>query len=392
MSTNAGWLRDTDEGARARVVPERIREAREARGLTMEEFAERVGVSKQAVGQFEAGQTAPGAQTMSRIIAVTEQPPSFFTAERTRAAEGFGTPFWRGLKRMNRPDRLRIARRLEWAWDVVHYVERFIDLPPVNLPAIDWDLDGATDDDLESAAERVRDHWGLGRGPVFHMSPLLEANGVLIVKEPVRCEDMDAVSRWQGGRPFILCSADKDALPRKNFDLAHEMAHLVLHYGVEVTPDNLDLLERQANYFAGAFLLPRETFSREVISSSLDYYLNLKPRWRVSAQAMIYRAKHLGLFSKSQAAYLWRQVAARGMRRQETFDDSFEPEAPTLLAAALGMLVEHGVQTKAQIRDALNLNATDLESICGVTPGFLGETVIPLTLRRQVGRASDQSA
>jgi Zn-dependent peptidase ImmA (M78 family)/transcriptional regulator with XRE-family HTH domain len=374
------------------MLPERIREAREARGLTMEEFAERLNVSKQAVGQYEAGQTTPGAQAMSRIIAVTEQPPSFFTAARTRAVEGFGAPFWRGLKRMNRPDRLRIARRLEWAWDVVHFVERFIDLPPVNLPAIDWDSEGATDDDLEAAAERVRDHWGLGRGPVFYISPLLEANGVLIVKEPVGCEDMDAVSRWQGGRPFILCSADKDALPRKNFDLAHELAHLVLHYGVEVNPENLDVLERQANYFAGAFLLPRETFSREVISSSLDYYLNLKPRWRVSAQAMIYRAKNLGLLTKSQAAYLWRQVAARGMRRQETFDDAFEPESPTLLAAALSMLVEHGVRTRAQIRDALNLNPADLESICGVAPGFLGETVVSLKLRSHSERASNENA
>jgi transcriptional regulator with XRE-family HTH domain len=58
-----------------RIIPERIREAREASGLTMEEFAEQIGVSKQAVGQYEVGQTAPGAPVMSMIIALTGQPP-----------------------------------------------------------------------------------------------------------------------------------------------------------------------------------------------------------------------------------------------------------------------------------------------------------------------------
>jgi Zn-dependent peptidase ImmA (M78 family) len=175
---------------------------------------------------------------------------------------------------MNRPDRLRIGRRLEWAWDVVNYVERFIDLPAVNLPTVEWDFGLGTAEELERVAAGVRDHWGLGRGPIHHLGAVLESNGIIIIKEPVKCDDMDAVSRWQSGRPFILCSADKDHLPRNNFDLAHEIAHIVLHYGVEATAETLTHLERQAKYFAGAFLMPRETFSREVISTSLHYFFD----------------------------------------------------------------------------------------------------------------------
>ena len=122
-----------------RIVPERIREAREVRGFTAENFADELGVTRQSVGQYESGQISPSAEVMSKIIALTEQPPGFFTAKRIRSSEGFGTPFWRGLKRMNRPDRARISRRLEWAFDVVSYVEQFIDLPRTNFPAINWD-------------------------------------------------------------------------------------------------------------------------------------------------------------------------------------------------------------------------------------------------------------
>jgi hypothetical protein len=45
------------------------------------------------------------------------------------------------------------------------------------------------------------------------------------------------------------------------------------------------------------------------------------------------------------------------------------------------MLVEHRVQTRAQISDALKLNPTDIESICGTDRGFLDNKVVPFTLK-----------
>lgn len=365
----------------ARIIPERIREAREARGLTAEDFGEQIGVTRQAVGQYEVGSNVPSAQTMTRIIGVTGQPPGFFTTARARSSENFGTPFWRSLKRMSRPDRLRIARRLEWASDILGYIEQFIELPQPNLPVVDWDFHNGTDDQLERIALSVRDRWSLSRGPIFHLAAVLETNGIILVKETVSCDDMDAVSRWQAGRPFILCSEDKKSLPRENFDLAHELGHLVLHHGLEVTPETINKLERQANYFAGAFLLPRETFSREVVSTSIHYFLKLKERWRVSIAAMVYRCKELEILSKSQVEYLWRQLSAKGMRKEEPLDRSFKTERPSLLSSALSMLVEHGVQSRSQIREALNLNPQDLESICGTATGFLDETVVQLNFK-----------
>lgn len=368
----------------ARIIPERIREAREARGLTAEDFGEQIGVTRQAVGQYEVGSSVPSAQTMTRIIGVTGQPPGFFTTARSRSGEQFGTPFWRSLKRMSRPDRLRISRRLEWASDILNYIEQFMELPQANLPTVDWDFENGSDDALERIALSVRDHWSLSRGPIFHLAAVLESNGIILVKEPVSCDDMDAVSRWQAGRPFILCSADKNSLPRENFDLAHELGHLVLHHGLEVTPETINKLERQANYFAGAFLLPRETFSREVVSTSIHYFLKLKERWRISVAAMVYRCKELEILSKSQVEYLWRQLSAKGMRKEEPLDRSFKTERPTLLSSALNMLVEHGVQTRSQIREALNLNPKDLESICGAPTGFLDETVVQLSFKPRI--------
>lgn len=363
-----------------RIVPERIKEAREARGYTREAFAESLGITAQAVAQYEVGQHSPGPEIMGKIIALTVQPPAFFSADRPSVRERFGTPYWRSLTRMSRADRQRIARRLEWSADIVSYVERFIELPRVNLPAVEGVGTAANLEWLEIVAEAVREKWELGSLPIEYLAPTLETNGIVLIKEPVQCADMDAVSRWQAGRPYILLSEDKHSLPRENFDLAHELGHIICHSHVEVTSENLATVERQANYFAGALLLPRKSFPQEVLSTSLNYFLELKKRWRVSVQAMVYRCKDLGLLSKHQVAYLWRQV---GRRTSEEFDDAFEPERPTVLSAALSMLIQNGVQSRAQIVEALKLNHSDIERLSGSAPGFLDSKVISLELKRK---------
>jgi Zn-dependent peptidase ImmA (M78 family)/transcriptional regulator with XRE-family HTH domain len=364
------------------VIPERIREAREAAGLTREALADALGITFQAVAQYEIGQNGPGPEVMAKIIGLTGQPPGFFCASRP-AARDFGVPFWRSLARMSRADRLRIARRLEWSADIVAYIERFIELPKVKLPAVSIPVGAMSVDSLEIAAELVREAWGLGSVPIEYLAPTLESNGIILIKETVRCADMDAVSRWQAGRPYILLSAEKNSLPRENFDLAHELGHVICHSHVEVNSENLAAIEKQADYFAGALLLPRRSFPQEVISTSVNYFLELKARWRVSVQAMVYRCKDLGLLNKSQVAYLWRQLNNMKMRSSEPLDDAFEPERPTLLSAALNMLIKNGVQTRAEIVDALKLNHSDIERLCGTELGFLDQKVVRLELKQK---------
>ncbi len=68
------------------------------------------------------------------------------------------------------------------------------------------------------------------------------------------------------------------AWSRTRFDAAHELGHLVMH--VDANPGSIDL-ESEANRFAAAFLLPKETFAREC-PNWLDWKLlrELKTRWQ----------------------------------------------------------------------------------------------------------------
>jgi Zn-dependent peptidase ImmA (M78 family)/DNA-binding XRE family transcriptional regulator len=360
----------------SKIIPERIREARESVGLTDEDFADVIGVSRGAVGTYETGVASPRGEVFSKMIAITRQPPTFFTNPRRHNAETFRTPTWRSLKRMQRPDRLRVGRRLEWAFYITEYFAEFVELPHINLPSIEFDFDHADNERVEEIADQVRDFWNVGFGPLTDLTPILEFNGIIVIEDEVKCDDMDAVSRWQGGRPYLLYAADQESNARKLFNLAHELGHLVLHNSIEVNSRNLDRMENQANRFAGAFLLPRRTFAREIANTTIDYFLSLKGRWRVAIAAMIYRCKELGILNADQVKYMWKQMNARNIRKREPLDNAFPLSRPTVLASAARMLIDHKVKLPAQIVDDIVLNVDDIERLCALSSGTLQQKVV----------------
>jgi Zn-dependent peptidase ImmA (M78 family) len=58
----------------------------------------------------------------------------------------------------------------------------------------------------------------------------------------------------------------------------------------------------------------------------------LKPEWRVSMQALLYRAQSLGLIGKQQAGWLWRQFNANRIKLREPPELDFPPEQPGVIA------------------------------------------------------------
>jgi Zn-dependent peptidase ImmA (M78 family) len=280
--------------------------------------------------------------------------------------------------------RRRITRRLEWAADIATFIEQFIHLPPVGIPQILHSIIETDDsDEIEFAAEKLRDHWGLGRGPIRELSSKMEENGFILINERVECRDMDAVSAWQGGRPFILFSSEVVSGPRTAFNLAHELGHMILHAGVEVTDKNISRVEKQADRFAGALLLPRESFGAELLGTSLGYLLSLKSRWGVAVSAMAYRAKDLGIFNVNQQGYIMKQLNARGIKVREPLDDQFKMRKPSVLAESIRMLTTNSVQTTDEMQKALGLNLGDVENICGVPKGFLDTRVVQFQPRQR---------
>ena len=137
--------------------------------------------------------------------------------------------------------------------------------------------------------------------------------------------------------------------------------------------EKLNQIEKEADAFAGAFLLPAETFSREVFSSSLDNLVRLKERWKVSISCMINRCLNLGLFTDNQVAYLKKQMTYKNYWRREPLDDTIQCEIPYLYKQILELLLENEILSKYDIVNGIAMNPEEIEEYCYLKDGTLSE-------------------
>ncbi|HXF60311.1 MAG TPA: ImmA/IrrE family metallo-endopeptidase, partial [Caldilineaceae bacterium] len=183
-----------------------------------------------------------------------------------------------------------------------------------NLPKVD--VPDLSNHDPEDAAALLRVRWKLGLEPIQNMVHLLESKGVSVYWLAHDSPSLDAVSWWREKKPFVLLNSHKQAGDRARFDAAHELAHLVLHrragtlWGRDV--------EKEADKFAAAFLLPADQFRKECPDQLNFHHLyQLKLRWKVSVSAMVMRAYDLGIFSESQRRQAFQRMNATGTLIQE---------------------------------------------------------------------------
>lgn len=375
-----------------RLVPSRLRDARVAKRLRQQELSEMVGVSRQSISAYELGEKAPEADTLARITVSLGQPLSFFTSDDLPTFGVLATRFYRafGTETRRRNEACEVYSR--WLAQTVKYFAERVNFPAVNVPLFEpASRDGRYEpDEMEDAADQCRAAWGLGFGPISNVLSLAENKGIAACRLLIEDERVNAFSFWNGPRPFVFLANETESSARARFDVAHEIGHIVLHKYVEQSevedPKNLKLIETEANYFAGALLLPRKSFPNEVFTTRLDSFVALKQRWKVSIQAMIYRCKTLGIFDDYQITNLYKQVSARRWRTVEPFDDPklMPIEEPKLLRAAASLVLKANARSPAEVCADVRLSPRTLEMLCGLDAETLTpprDEEVALTLR-----------
>ena len=337
-----------------KVVPYRIKQARISRGLSMVELSDLVSVSKQAISQYEMGKNAPSKAILNAIASVLKYPTSFFYKPMPANENASSAVFFR-CKKTTKVKALNAAReKIEIFREINDYLEKYIDFPTLDLPKITYEDDGINpldNEQIEQYAMTLRKYWGLGN-------------------------KLDAFSVWFDNKPFIFLSSDKDTNVRIRFDIAHELGHLLMHsdyYSEEDLKNSAihEKLENEADRFAGAFLLPKETYSKDVFSTSIDHFIQLKAKWKASIGCMIYRCDTLGILSPNQIKYLKDQMTTRVYWRKEPLDKEMPIEKPFAHKQAILLLLDNNIVTANQLVEETGCSAEELEQYCFLDKGTL---------------------
>ncbi len=316
-----------------RLDPNRITFARELRGQTKKELAENINKTPSAISQIERGLISPDLETFVSISFALQVPPSFFIDSPTPSKPiDLASCHFRSLRSTSLAMRRQSTRKGDLFISFMEILEsKGILFPPEQIS--DFHASTEYDDEIEKAAYKLRRHWNMNLGPIPNIVKLVESKGIMVLPLPDPIHKVDAYSTWRGKQPCMLVSYKKTA-SRVRFDVSHELGHLVLHEDAAAGDAKA---ERQANRFAGAFLAPRDSFLEECPRRwSFTAFKRLKDRWKMSIQALLYRAKELGCISTSTHRRAMIQLAKGGMRKNE--GDEWEKEKPVLVTQALELL------------------------------------------------------
>ena len=266
---------------------------------------------------------------------------------------------------------------LKYLVGIFNSLSRYVNFPKVNLPElVDKDIFEITDEEIKSKASELRKVWGLDyASPINNLISLAEANGIIVSESTVSDNTLDALSRWIVDRPFIMLTNNQEVNVRRRFNVAHEIGHIILHNSIESIYDysNVELkniIEKQANLFASHFLLPDEAFVDSILSTSLEYFVDLKKYWKVSIQAMVYKTHYLGLLNDDRYLYLSKQISTRKWRTREPLDDVMVIERPSLLEKVYEVIIDNNIVTKNELNQSFNLPIDEIKTM-------IGDIVIP---------------
>lgn len=389
---------------------DRLKEALLFRGLKMSELSAMTDISRQSLSLYANNENNPPYENVMKIAKELDFPYDYFMAEDLCTTLTDNTYFRSQAAATKKTRRAQIIR-LEYVAKMYEVLLDYVDFPAKSLPIVS-ELQVANDplkletaeglSEIEAIATQVRKQWGLGKGPIDNLQYELESHGIVVTGFRNVDSKIDAFSQRirveDSGSIFIIALAlGEKPRERLRFDMAHELGHILMHVlgesNEDIDKEEFNLREKQANIFAGALLLPAESFGRDVepYATNIEFYRSLKKKWGVSMQAMMYRARQLEIITANQFQYMMRLMSKRGHRKHEPGDVPGKLNN-TIFQGAIDLLIDGEYKTADDIKVAfarygIILRQKDMEDLMGLRAGTLNSKakVVPfLKVRKEL--------
>ncbi|MGX4631336.1 hypothetical protein CKN63_03430 [Carnobacterium divergens] len=345
-----------------------LKKARLFNGQTISELSDSIGVTHQAISNYEKEKNTPSYDVLIKISESLKFPVQYFYKTRELGNESVG--FYRKGSNVTKKNRVKVAELASFSREIFEEIEKVVFVPsysdPIELKRrkkyspLDFQY-------IEDVADLIREKFKFGSGPIINLTGFLESLGIYVVFAYMDDTKIDAYTTVVEGRPIILLNAEKKSSSRVRFNLAHELAHILFHRDYEKiyqNGENFSTIEDEANHFAGCFLLPEAGLVEDLTATSLQHLIVLKSHWNVSIAAIITRANQCGFFSDKHTLHLRQQMSRGNMRIVEPLDNELEIEKPTLVKQAIEIYEKkHNGNAVAVLANNLRLFPSFVEDI-----------------------------
>ena len=357
--------------------------------LSRGQLAEKVGVTEQAIWQYENGYMSPKLEVVNKLKTIFKVKATYFyRADLLDKVDFENIQLQHIAYRSETINTLSKTQselmHIRFLDEFIKRIETKISYPPnlllqLRKETLEYIRQNQCVDreiQIKFIAKLARQTIGLAKNSNKNLLFLLEKAGAFIFEKEIG-ETIDAYSLWtEGERPYIILGTIKKSAVRRNFDLAHELGHLLLHYKVEFNMQDRKSyrdLEDEANTFASEFLLPEE-FKKDCEGinkvSNPDSYIDLKQKWEVSLTAMALKAYKLGLLEYQQYRYFFMSINKKGYKTIEPLDERIAISRPMKMKSILQLLFEKGIFSVSELMEDLKVDQEFLTILTGIEEEF----------------------
>jgi Zn-dependent peptidase ImmA (M78 family)/DNA-binding XRE family transcriptional regulator len=272
---------------------------RKSLGLSQEQLAEQIGITRQSINNYEKAKTLPDSKilsTLAKALGVTlddilRSPGNGLSNFRVRGSISVdnNAPIATMVTRM-----LLSYNALEQAVGVPTYI-------PESTPC--YQLEG-NEKRIQEIASLFRHRLGLGDAPIANLFGSAEEIGFKVLRLSIPIQgffSLSAISDYEG--VFVLVNTHNVSIERQLFAFAHEIGHLIFHRVEyldslisEVSKKEEKAFFKVADYFASYLLVPQSEFER--MYSLTQDIIKLKRHFRVSYLMILNRLAEMGVIDE----------------------------------------------------------------------------------------------
>ncbi len=280
------------------IVAKRIKSARNLAGYSLRELSDKMLgiVSHNAIKKYEMGLMMPDSKVLIAMAKALNVKTDYFFRPYEVSIENV---------EFRKKSKLRVKEANSIKEKVIDSMSNYVELEQLlNLTSIFvnplQNIQISKGEDVELAVNTLLNDWKLGFSALPNVIELLEDKGIKVI-EIDENDHFDGLSGWANHNIPVIVINKSFSIDRKRLTALHELAHLLLVFDESVEHK---VRERLCHRFAGAMLMPKETFIQELGPTRKDISISeliaIKESYGISMQAVMARAKDLGVISEER--------------------------------------------------------------------------------------------